>query len=41
MGPGLGPRGEEGRMKGGRVETMDQEGLIGYWALKGCVGLGG
>lgn len=23
-------------MKGGRDEAMDQEGLMGYWDLKGC-----
>jgi hypothetical protein len=23
--------------KGGREEAMDQEGLMGYWDLKGCV----
>jgi hypothetical protein len=28
--------GEAGR-KGGREEAMDQEGLMGYWDLKGCV----
>ena len=26
--------------KGGRDETMDHDGLMGYWVLKGCVGRG-
>jgi len=24
-------------MNGGREEAMDQDGLMGYWDLKGCV----
>lgn len=39
VGVGVGVRWEEGEAgrKGGREEAMDQEGLMGYWDLKGCV----
>jgi hypothetical protein len=33
---GVRAEGETGR-KGGSEEAMDQEGLMGYWDLKGCV----
>lgn len=36
VGMGMGV-GEDSGMKGGSEEAMDQEGLMGYWDLNGCV----